>query len=434
MPVEVIMPKVDMDMASGKIALWHKPVGARVTKGEALFDIETDKAAMEVEAPADGILGALQVAEGEQVPIGSVVAYLFAEGEEIAPVQAAVTPRADPAPEPPAEVAQAPAPAEPGSGMHAGTNAGATLAEAGVNGLRATPAARARARAAGVALGSVAGSGPRGRIQSADIAARAMAAAPGGIAAAPGDLHVAMRGHASGALPLVFLHGFAADGTSWAGLEAALPGNPQRYRIDLPNHGRSPLGGAMGFADLVARVRQAFDALDLDGAHLVGHSLGGAVALALADTRARKVGRLTLICPAGLGPQAEGRILTGLARSRRVESLGPWLRELVADPARISDDYLRLAQAQRSDPARLDAQEAMLGALFPDGTPAFDLRPALARLAMPARLIWGRADRLLPWQHALVAPGSVALHLFEGVGHMPQIETPEAVARLLIAG
>ena len=50
MPVEVIMPKVDMDMASGKVATWHVLSGEHVEKGTPLFDIETDKAAMEVEA------------------------------------------------------------------------------------------------------------------------------------------------------------------------------------------------------------------------------------------------------------------------------------------------------------------------------------------------------------------------------------------------
>ncbi len=70
MPVEVIMPKVDMDMASGKLAVWHVEEGATVKKGAALFDIETDKAAMEVEAPASGRLHHILAAPGQVIAVG----------------------------------------------------------------------------------------------------------------------------------------------------------------------------------------------------------------------------------------------------------------------------------------------------------------------------------------------------------------------------
>ena len=82
MPVEVIMPKVDMDMASGKVMSWHIAEGEAVSKGDPLFDIETDKAAMEVEAPADGILHHM-APEGAEIPIGTPCAWLYAEGEEV---------------------------------------------------------------------------------------------------------------------------------------------------------------------------------------------------------------------------------------------------------------------------------------------------------------------------------------------------------------
>ena len=56
MAVEIVMPRVDMDMASGRMGRWHAPEGAHVDKGQTLFEIETDKAAMEVDAPASGVL------------------------------------------------------------------------------------------------------------------------------------------------------------------------------------------------------------------------------------------------------------------------------------------------------------------------------------------------------------------------------------------
>jgi pyruvate dehydrogenase E2 component (dihydrolipoamide acetyltransferase) len=72
-------------------------------------------------------------------------------------------------------------------------------------------------------------------------------------------------------------------------------------------------------------------------------------------------------------------------------------------------------------------------ALFPDGTPSFDLRAALDRVDCPTQIIWGKADRILPWRHALEAKGRIALHLFDGMGHIPHLEAPEEVAALLNA-
>jgi len=67
-------------MATGKISKWHVKDGDKVTKGAALFEIETDKAAMEIDAPADGILRNIIVGEGGTAAVGSAVAYIFADG------------------------------------------------------------------------------------------------------------------------------------------------------------------------------------------------------------------------------------------------------------------------------------------------------------------------------------------------------------------
>ena len=83
MPVEVIMPKVDMDMATGKLSVWHVSEGEAVAKGAPLFDIETDKAAMEVESPASGRLHHVIAGPGQTVDVGKPVAWIYAEGEDV---------------------------------------------------------------------------------------------------------------------------------------------------------------------------------------------------------------------------------------------------------------------------------------------------------------------------------------------------------------
>ena len=77
MPVEVILPKVDMDMSSGTIAAWHVAEGERVEAGDILFEIETDKATMEVESPGSGRLQFLRAKPGDEVPIGQVIAWIL---------------------------------------------------------------------------------------------------------------------------------------------------------------------------------------------------------------------------------------------------------------------------------------------------------------------------------------------------------------------
>ena len=69
-------------------------------------------------------------------------------------------------------------------------------------------------------------------------------------------------------------------------------------------------------------------------------------------------------------------------------------------------------------------------ALFPDGVQSFDLRPALQRLDLPTQILWGRRDHILPLAQCIAANGEFALHLLSGVGHIPQIECPDRVARI----
>lgn len=422
MPVEVIMPKVDMDMASGKITVWHVATGDKVGQGDPLFDIETDKAAMEVEASDSGYLHHL-VAEGTDVPIGQPVAWLYAEGEDVGePPKAAAPSGASAAPEPKPEATSEPA-------------VGGIVVPAAHEKTRATPLARSLARKAGLDIDKVAGSGPRGRVQAEDVRGTlhqprpAPDTVPPGFTAETGPLAVSRSKDGAGT-PIVLIHGFASDAKSWAPLEGHLSDYPI-IRIELPCHGKSPKLRISRFADLVSEVRRAFDALHLESAHLIGHSLGGAVALALADTRPKSVSSLTLLAPCGLGPDINGQALTGIGTATRAESLGPWLKLMVADERLISDGYARAAMATRADAGMRFAQLALADAVFPDGVQAFDIRSALDRVEMPTRIVWGRQDRIIPWQHSLRAPGRVSLHLFDNVGHLPQFEIPDEVGKLL---
>ena len=81
MPIEVILPKVDMDMKSGVIAEWKVAEGDRVKEGDILFEMETGKSTMEVESPATGIIRDLAPVTGDEVRVGTTVAWIDPDGE-----------------------------------------------------------------------------------------------------------------------------------------------------------------------------------------------------------------------------------------------------------------------------------------------------------------------------------------------------------------
>jgi len=213
MATSVILPKVDMDQESGTIVEWLKQDGEAVEKGESILIIETSKVAMEVESPASGILRIVQGEAGEDIHIGTVIAYVLKPGEEL-PEETVTTVPKD-APPPPLLPAATAAPAAgvlatpaarriaastgvdlaglTGTGPHGKvTKRDVQAALTAVAGERtgagqayATPAARRTARGRGIDLTTVSGSGPQGRIQAADVLAAAAAQVDGAPASVP---------------------------------------------------------------------------------------------------------------------------------------------------------------------------------------------------------------------------------------------------------
>ncbi len=192
MPVEVIMPKVDMDMANGIIAQWHAKEGDTVVEGEPLFDIETDKSNMEVEAPASGVLRQVAASNGDTVDIGVCIAQIYAQDEAlVSQVDAAsIQHGSPPSHASESEVRRAAIvganhagnvassqPLAADADTHATSMATSVADVVKLTGVRsdqtekvrATPLARKIAGQLGVSLDSVNGSGPRGRITKSDV-------------------------------------------------------------------------------------------------------------------------------------------------------------------------------------------------------------------------------------------------------------------------
>ena len=165
----VIMPKTGAEMEEGRIVSWKKNEGERIEKGGILLEIETDKATMEVEAPASGFVLKRLYREGEVVPATQLIAVLGDGNEPPEDVQRLIRAEGEAAPglkpAPPVSPAQ---PIQP------------TAAEGSGAPIKASPLARRLASEKGIDLATVAGTGPGGRIEKDDVlrAAAAGTAAP----------------------------------------------------------------------------------------------------------------------------------------------------------------------------------------------------------------------------------------------------------------
>jgi pyruvate dehydrogenase E2 component (dihydrolipoamide acetyltransferase) len=179
-PGEIKLPRLGQGMESGVVTKWLKSEGQTVEKGEPLYELDTDKVTQEVGSPLSGVLLRIVLAEGE-APVGTTIAYVGEEGEQVPEIAAAVSvpsaaPPSQPVPEhePVPEPALLSAAAQPVSSLDGGEPDERK---------KASPLARRLARERGLDLRELVGSGPEGRIIADDV--KRAAAVPATASAAP---------------------------------------------------------------------------------------------------------------------------------------------------------------------------------------------------------------------------------------------------------
>jgi pyruvate dehydrogenase E2 component (dihydrolipoamide acetyltransferase) len=170
MAVSVVMPALEMAQETGKLVSWKKKEGEQVAKGEMLLEVETDKAVVEIEAQAEGVLGGVTAKVGDVVPVGQTIAWLLKPGEQ-----------------PPAATRPTQTGRTMGSRPAAATTipASATPEGASSGPVRVSPKARRLAKELGVDVSRLRGSGPDGEIVADDIQRAAKGAATPAARSAP---------------------------------------------------------------------------------------------------------------------------------------------------------------------------------------------------------------------------------------------------------
>jgi pyruvate dehydrogenase E2 component (dihydrolipoamide acetyltransferase) len=232
---------------------------------------------------------------------------------------------------------------------------------------------------------------------------------------------------------VLLVHGFGGDRNSWLFLQEPLAARFRVYALDLPGHGTSAkdVGDvADGPADVLAdAVTGVLDALGADRAHLVGHSMGGAVALAVAARDPARVASLTLIAPSGFGSEINAGYLRGFAGAQTRRELKPVVGQLFADESLVTRQLVDDLLAYKRLDGVAEALHALLDTVLLDGDAQRQGSPAaLAAVggAVPVTVIWGREDRIIPPAHADAVTGATR-HLIDGAGHMPHMEKPAEV-------
>ena len=180
---ELSMPQMGYDMQEGTVVRWLISEGDEVKKGDAIAEIETDKAVVEFESTSDGVLRRIVVPEGTTLPVGQTIAIVGTPDEEL-PVAVTEAPTAPPPETPDISVAAAPAEQE-----------GAPVP---VGEVRASPVARRLAQERGIDLTQVKGTGPGGRITKSDVLSVEPSERPEAVAEAPPALPAAPPLPASG--------------------------------------------------------------------------------------------------------------------------------------------------------------------------------------------------------------------------------------------
>jgi pyruvate dehydrogenase E2 component (dihydrolipoamide acetyltransferase) len=251
-----------------------------------------------------------------------------------------------------------------------------------------------------------------------------------------GGLRVRYADRGFGDSVVLLLHGFGGDLDNWMFNLDSLAEKHRLLALDLPGHGQSVKTNVdPSLSGMATFVRKFLDVLSVSSLHVVGHSMGGAIAMQLASDSPKTVKSLGLICSAGLGPDINSDYLRGFVEAQSQQELKLVLQQLFVDESLVNlqlvNDLLNYK--------RMDGVEATLKALsetlISAGEQTF-LTDNIVASGIPVLVIWGKQDRIIPVSHAqnFSAAGGycVEVEIFDSAGHMVQMEKAYDVNRSLL--
>lgn len=248
--------------------------------------------------------------------------------------------------------------------------------------------------------------------------------------------------------PVLLVHGIGRFVEDWLPSLDGLADRHRVYAVDLPGHGHSDMqfNKSSEIKNLALFIKEFMSTLGIENAHLIGHSLGGAVGTWFALSYPEMAGKLVLVASGGFG-----RELSGLLRITSVPIVGELLSRpsrkgiadfakfLVHDPAVMTPDLL---ERDYQMAARPGAQKSFLKTLRDNASPFGQRKKIIQHIVggipsvrNPVLVIWGRNDQIMPVAHANAAvqgfPNAQA-HIFEDCGHIPMLEHSHSFNQILL--
>jgi len=455
------LPRMGETMEEGTVLTWFKSPGDSFKRGEVLLELETDKMVVEVPALEDGDLLEILASEQSTVEIGSSLA-LIGMRDSVSNIKKKKYKNKDSRIGDPqgtvktqSSEAQEPHPQDSSMRDFEKDDFENFKPQTKDETIRATPAARRLAKKNIIPLKKVTGTGPMGRIEKKDVeyiikkihkprfvdAEKTSEELTEQIleerSSNIGDHQLSFnRRGIPGQTPLLFIHGFGSDSQTWRYSLGELSKTREVWTIDLPGHGNS-LESPMAYESKslfneYAQILKEFLAnVGLKRVHLIGHSLGGGIALQFALNYINSVSSLTLFAPMGLGSSINGKFIESFARVKSVKQIRETLGLLFYKNSWVTDSLVNATVMQHKNPEFLKILGRLASLLQKQDKQNWQVGNELQNLSIPVKLIWGKEDQVLPSSHAQDLPGSFAIHIFPNTGHMVHIEQSQVINRLI---
>ena len=425
---ELRLPRLGETMEEGIVVTWNLSEGESFERGDTLLEVETDKMVAEVPALESGTLLEILVEEQAKVKVGDILALIDPSEKSSRKIEIS------------SKTEQALSQNTPESLPASNDSSQSVAHDENLELIRALPGARRLAKRYGINLKTVSGTGPAGRIDRSDVVKafqnEPKVASPKqsfGPQLGPGGVRFLRRGK-QGETPVVLLHGFASDLHSWRLIHGPLSRHRDVVAIELPGHGGSSDWQNSGDVQALAEhLEQVIIELELGKVDLVGHSLGGAIAVYLASQQTNMVRRLTLLAPVGFGTEINLSAVEPFTAELSDSEIKLSLSRLFYDLGWVSEDLIDATKKIFGSSTRRVRARDLLKSIFPSGSQEWDGQSLLCKLNQPVRILWGEEDMILPVRHLNGLPGWVAQHRLSKVGHVPQIEAAPLLLRILQA-
>ena len=230
------------------------------------------------------------------------------------------------------------------------------------------------------------------------------------------------------ATPVVLIHGFGGDSDNWLFNIDELAKSRPVYAVDLPGHGKSSKTLASGdLGELAQAIADLIDEIGAAKVHLVGHSLGGAVAFQILRDRPERVASVVGISPIGFDERVNGDFVEGFIAAQKRKDVKAALQLLLSDPDLVSPQMIEgVLRFKRLEGAK-EALRAIADKNLSAGRQTASFRDLAREERVPVMVVWGERDTILDPSAAEGLPPFVEVVRLENVGHMPHLEAASTV-------